>query len=178
MVQRIRETGVKRRKPKSVEKNLFAGILYCADCDRKLHFNVNHPSTHIQYFNCSNYRGNRGLCNDTHYIRADALEQVILLEIRRMTAFLRSKEDEFVQLLMARSLTEAEKDGRRRKSELTAITNRIRELDALFTRTYEDNICQGVMSVHSKIYRKWLDTRLLPKIFCLTTTSLCISIHM
>ena len=119
MVQRIRE-GTKRRQPKKVEKNMFAGLLYCADCGRKLHFNVNHPHTELQYFNCSNYRGNRGTCNQTHYIRVDALEQVMLLEIRRLTAFLQDKEEDFVKLLMAKTLEVAERESARREEELRA----------------------------------------------------------
>jgi hypothetical protein len=47
MVQRIR-TGTKRRQPKNTEKHMFAGLLYCADCSCKLHFNVNHPHTELQ----------------------------------------------------------------------------------------------------------------------------------
>lgn len=43
MVQRIRE-GTKRRRPKNTEKHMFSGPLYCADCGRKLYFNVNHPN--------------------------------------------------------------------------------------------------------------------------------------
>ena len=39
-----------------------------------LHYNINHPNSAIEYFN---YRGNRGTCNETHYIRADSLEQVV-----------------------------------------------------------------------------------------------------
>lgn len=92
MVQRIRE-GTKRRAPKSTEKHMFSGLLYCSDCGRKLYFNVNHPNTGLKYFNCANYKGNQGTCNSTHYIRADALEQVMLLEIRRMTAFLPNGEE-------------------------------------------------------------------------------------
>ena len=138
MVQRTREGG-KRRKPKTTEKHMFAGILYCADCGRKLHFNVNHPNIQLKYFNCSNYRGNRGTCNETHYIRADALEQVMLLEIRRMTAFLQDKEEDFVKLLMSKSMQEAVKESKRRDRELRAMLTRCRELDELFTKTYEDN---------------------------------------
>lgn len=138
MVQRTRQN-TKRRQPKKVEKNMFSGLLYCAGCGRKLHFNVNHPHTEIQYFNCSNYRGNRGTCNDTHYIRADALAQVMLLEIRRMTAFLQDKEEDFVKLLMSQSLQEAEKESKRREQELRANVARSKELDALFIKTYEDN---------------------------------------
>lgn len=138
MVQRIRE-GTKRRQPKKVEKNMFAGLLYCADCGRKLHFNVNHPHTELQYFNCSNYRGNRGTCNQTHYIRVDALEQVMLLEIRRLTAFLQDKEEDFVKLLMAKTLEVAERESARRAEELRANLARCAELDGLFSKTYEDN---------------------------------------
>lgn len=138
MVQRIRE-GTKRRQPKKVEKNMFAGLLYCADCGRKLHFNVNHPHTELQYFNCSNYRGNRGTCNQTHYIRVDALEQVMLLEIRRLTAFLQDKEEDFVKLLMAKTLEVAERESARREEELRANLARCAELDGLFSKTYEDN---------------------------------------
>ena len=138
MVQRIR-AGTKRRQPKNTEKHMFAGLLYCADCGCKLHFNVNHPHTELKYFNCSNYRGNRGTCNNTHYIRADALEEVVLLELRRMTHFLQDKEVDFVKLLMDKSLQEAQKESKRRENEVSAMIARCHELDALFTKTYEDN---------------------------------------
>lgn len=138
MVQRIR-AGTKRRQPKNTEKHMFAGLLYCADCGCRLHFNVNHPHTKLQYFNCSNYRGNRGTCNSTHYIRADALEEVVLLELRRMTQFLQDKEEDFVKLLMDKSLQEAQQESKRRENEVAAMIARCRELDALFTKTYEDN---------------------------------------
>ena len=118
---------------------MFSGILYCADCGRKLYFNVNHPNTDLKYFNCSNYKGNRGSCNSTHYIRADALEQVILLEIQRMTAYLQDKEESFIELLMSQSIKEAEKESKRRAQELRAMLSRCSELDGLFLKTYEDN---------------------------------------
>lgn len=138
MVQRIR-AGTKRRQPKNTEKHIFAGLLYCADCGCKLHFNVNHPHTELKYFNCSNYRGNRGTCNSTHYIRADALEQVVLLELRRMTQFLQDKEEDFVKLLMDKSVQEAQRETKRQENEVASMIARCHELDALFTKTYEDN---------------------------------------
>ncbi len=138
MVQRIR-AGTKRRQPKNTEKHMFAGLLYCADCGCKLHFNVNHPHTELQYFNCSNYRGNRGTCNSTHYIRADALEQVVLLDLQRMTQFLQDKEEDFVKLLMDKSVQEAQRESKRQENEVASMIARCHELDELFIKTYEDN---------------------------------------
>ena len=139
MVQRIRE-GTKRRQPKKVEKNMFAGLLYCADCGRKLHFNVNHPHTELQYFNCSNYRGNRGTCQSTHYIRVDFLEEVVLGEIRRLTKFASLYEDDFLKAIIGHSQQADEADRKLKEKELKALLARDEELDGLFERIYEDNV--------------------------------------
>ncbi len=96
MVQRIRD-GIKRRQPKTEHRNMFSGLLYCADCGSKLHYNVNHPSTHLSYFNCSNYRGNRGTCNETHYIRVDALTEVVLAELHKLVCYVQSYESEGIE---------------------------------------------------------------------------------
>ena len=52
-------------------------------------------SPRLAYFNCSNYKGNRGTCTSTHYVRVDFLEEVVLGEIRRLTKFASLYEDEF-----------------------------------------------------------------------------------
>ena len=61
----------KRRAPKptNAEKNIFCDLVYCADCKSKLWFNVKHDKTDILFFSCGNYKGNRGTCKSTHYIR-------------------------------------------------------------------------------------------------------------
>lgn len=52
---------------------------------------------------CSNYKGDRGSCTSTHYVRVDFLEQVVLGEIRRLTKFASQFEDEFVKAVIGRS---------------------------------------------------------------------------
>ena len=39
---------------------MFSGLLVCADCGGNLHFHFNQGNPEIKYFNCSNYKGNRG----------------------------------------------------------------------------------------------------------------------
>ena len=55
-VQKLTTT-TKRRAPKSKEipKNMFADLLYCADCKSKLWFHINTKNKDIHYFSCSNY---------------------------------------------------------------------------------------------------------------------------
>ncbi|HHZ05331.1 MAG TPA: recombinase family protein [Clostridiales bacterium] len=138
-VQKIRE-GTKRRAPKNSEKNMFAGLLYCADCGSKLHYNINHPNNAIEYFNCSNYRGNRGTCIETHYIRADSLEQVVLLELNRMTCYLKENEEAFAELLAQKTSQDYELEQKQRGQKLRELTARNAEVDVLFERIYEDNV--------------------------------------
>ena len=84
---------IRKRRTHEGERNMFSGLLVCADCGHNLHFHFNQGNPDIKYFNCSNYRGNRGSCTSTHYIRVDFLEQVVLGEIRRLTKFASLYED-------------------------------------------------------------------------------------
>ena len=138
-VQKLRE-GTKRRTPKNTEKNMFSGLLYCADCGHKLHYNVNHPNSAIEYFNCSNYRSNRGTCPQTHYIRADSLEKVVLLELNRLACCLKSHEEEFAALLEQKTTADSERERRARQQRLQSLLARNNEVDKLFERVYEDNV--------------------------------------
>ena len=119
---------------------MFSGFLVCADCGHNLWFHFNQKNPDIKYFNCSGYNTRRGDCPTTHYIRVDFLEQVILQEIRRLSKFAKRHEAEFSQLTMMHA-QQSEADGRERKQkELTAMRNRDKELDRLFSKMYEDNI--------------------------------------
>ena len=82
---------------------MFSGLLVCADCGCNLHFHFNQGNPEIKYFNCSNYKGNRGTCQSTHYIRVDFLEEVVLGEIRRLTKFASLYEDDFLKAVIGHS---------------------------------------------------------------------------
>ena len=131
---------IRKRRPHEGERNMFSGLLVCADCGNNLHFRFNQGNPEITYFNCSNYKGNRGTCTSTHYIRADFLEQVILAEIRRLTKFVSHYEKEFAKLMMGFSQKAAADEVRTTLRELDATIYRDKELDSLFERLYEDNV--------------------------------------
>ena len=131
---------IRNRKPKDGERNIFSGLLVCADCGHNLNYHFNQGNHDIKYFNCSNYRGNRGTCSSTHYIRVDFLEQVVLGEIKRLTKYAVHYEDQFLEAVMGSSQKSAEAEHKRKQKELAAAQARDNELDVLFERIYEDNL--------------------------------------
>ena len=131
---------IRKRRTHEGERNMFSGLLVCADCGNNLHFHFNQGNPEIEYFNCSNYKGNRGTCPSTHYIRADFLEQVMLAEIRRLNRFVCRYEKEFAAMMMGFTQQAAEDERRVIQKELDAATARDRELDSLFERIYEDMV--------------------------------------
>ena len=131
---------IRKRRTHEGERNMFSGLLVCADCGHNLHFHFNQGNPDIKYFNCSNYKGNRGTCTSTHYVRVDFLEQVVLGEIQRLTKFASQFEDEFVKAVIGHSQQAEATDRKLKEKELKALQARDEELDGLFERIYEDNV--------------------------------------
>ena len=131
---------IRKRRTNNGEHNMFSGLLVCADCGSNLHFHFNQGNPEIKYFNCSNYKGNRGTCTSTHYVRVDFLEEVVLGEIRRLTKFASLYEDEFVKAVIGHSQQAEQTDRKLKEKELKTLLVRDEELDGLFERIYEDNV--------------------------------------
>ena len=131
---------IRKRRTNNGEHNMFSGLLVCADCGSNLHFHFNQGNPEIKYFNCSNYKGNRGTCTSTHYVRVDFLEEVVLGEIRRLTKFASLYEDEFVKAVVGHSQQAEQTDRKLKEKELRTLLARDEELDGLFERIYEDNV--------------------------------------
>ena len=131
---------IRKRRTNNGEHNMFSGLLVCADCGSNLHFHFNQGNPEIKYFNCSNYKGNRGTCTSTHYVRVDFLEEVVLGEIRRLMKFASLYEDEFVKAVVGHSQQAEQTDRKLKEKELRTLLARDEELDGLFECIYEDNV--------------------------------------
>ncbi len=133
----------KRRAPKkeNAEKNMFCDLLYCADCGSKLWSHVNTVNKNIQYFSCSNYKTDtRGTCETRHYIRADAIEQVVMLELRRMAQFLQDDEEAFAELLAQKTNKDILKEQKYLEEELCKSISRNKKVSGFYEKLYEDNV--------------------------------------
>ncbi len=102
---------------------------------------VNTINKDIQYFSCSNYKvDTRGTCETRHYIRADAIEQVVMLELKRMARFLQSDEEAFADLLAQKTQKDIINEQKALQGELQRCTARNQKVAELYEKLYEDNV--------------------------------------
>lgn len=133
----------KRRAPKKEngERSIFNGLIYCGDCHSKMRYHTSTSNKEIHYFTCSDNKVDyRGKCPGRHYVRADALEEVVKLELRRLVEMLEIDESYFAQLLLRKNDEEREKDKKFLESELQKAIGRSNTVSQLYEKLYEDNV--------------------------------------
>ena len=142
IVQRIREG--RRKKTFLGIPDMLSGILYCADCKEKMGaVRQGNRRRELDHYVCDNYRRKKAqnLCDGrSHTIRINKIEGILLDAIRRVTDFARAHEDEFITLIVKKSRKAADKALRDAKREMEQAGKRMRKLDLLIQRLYEDNV--------------------------------------
>ncbi len=137
---RIAKTKRRAPKPHNGQKSIFADLLFCGDCHTKLRYHTNTINKDIHYFVCANNKVDyRGSCPGRHYVRADAIEQVVMLELRRMAEYLSDDEDAFAELLARKTDKELLKEQKRCEEELQKAMTRNDTVSRLYEKLYEDN---------------------------------------
>lgn len=136
----IQSTKHRAPKPENGEKNMFCDFLRCADCGSKLWYHTNTINKDIHFFACSNYaKDYRGSCRSRHYIRADAVEEVVKLELGRMASYLEYDEEGFAEILAKKTNAELEEEKRMTESALQKSVSRLETVSHLYEKVYEDN---------------------------------------
>ena len=109
--KRLKSTHQRAPKEANGPKSIFCDILRCADCGSKMWYHTNTQNKDIHYFSCSNYvKDYRGTCLTRHYIRADAVEAVVEMELRRLAEYLVADENRFAEILARRSIKQVENE--------------------------------------------------------------------
>ena len=138
IVQRARQN--RRRPTKMEELNKYSGLVVCADCGSVMVLHRAHTmSASYNHFTCRTYKKDGTLCT-AHYIRECILDDVVLEDLRRVTAMAREHTQEFAAYIGSRQSAEIRKEARGLERELTAMKKRSRELDSIFKRLYEDSV--------------------------------------
>ena len=142
IVQRVRKN--KRRRTNMDEQNKYSGLVFCADCGSNMVLHWTHTmSASYNHFTCRTYKKDGEACTG-HYIRECVLDEVVLEDLRRVTAMAREHPEGFAAYIGSRQSTEIQREIRRQEKELAAMRKRKMELDTIFKKLYEDSVLSRI----------------------------------
>lgn len=138
-VQKMR--GTRRAYTKFNEVNIFSGLLYCADCGGKMTIRRRKDDRRKDAFICSTYRKKKkNLCTE-HAIKVSALERIVLEDIRKVCAYVRQYEKEFVEDYRKCSTRESAKLQASARNDLKKAESRLSEIERIIVKLYEEKVC-------------------------------------
>ena len=155
-VQKMR--GTKRAYTKFNEVNIFSGLLYCADCGGRMTIRRRKEDRRKDAFICSTYRKKKkNLCTE-HAIKVSALEQIVLQDIRKVCAYVKKYEQEFVEEFRKCSVKESVRLQSAAKSELKKAEGRLSEIERIIVKLYEEKVCGTIPKERFELLAKNYET--------------------
>ena len=137
-----------RRTGSSGKPNILTGLVFCADCGRKMYNRRKgseyDPATGLyktDYYGCSTYNLTRyvtGRSCTSHAIQTKALRALILDTIRKVTAFALTDRARFAEKIREQSKLKRTAEARDLQKKVTKAKRRVEELDRLLMKLYED----------------------------------------
>lgn len=154
-VQKIRET--KHRPTKKGDINPLTGLVYCADCGAKM---FNHRTggyekrdkdgnptgkyTNAQdNYTCSTYSKAKSKFENRctqHHVRTDVIRDLLLEVIKATSTYVMEHESEFIEKVRSATELQQESEAKALKKRLSREQKRIKELNTLIKKIYEDNV--------------------------------------
>ena len=151
LAHRLKKT-VRRPSYPDRPANPLTGIVYCADCGRKMTHRQPGPKKKKIYdaddaYVCGSYRQLTRDCT-MHFVKTSALQNLILSSIREVSSFVRKDEKEFLHMVREETDAGLEKEAKEQKKRLHKAEKRIAELDVLIKKLYEGNATGRIPDKH------------------------------
>ena len=137
-VQKIRQC--KRRPSRMGEMSSLSGMVYCADCGKRMYLCRCTTMKQAEYFNCSTYRKKKKNLCTSHQITVKAVETLLLDDLKRTLRFAQSQKEEFLRMLEENSEVKTKQEIKENLRELSAAEERIKALDKIIQSLYEDKV--------------------------------------
>ena len=122
------------------EMSIFSGLVYCADCGKKMYLCRCTTMKQKEYFNCSTYRKKKKKACTSHQITVEAVEHFVLTNLQRLLSFAKEYESEFISLLTRNDEQTSKKALLIKTRELEEAEQRIQTLDRIIRNLYEDKV--------------------------------------
>lgn len=151
LAHRLKKT-VRRPSYQDRPANPLTGIVYCADCGRKMTHRQPGSAKKKIYdaddaYVCGSYRQLTRDCT-MHFIKTSALQNLILSSIREVSSFVRKDEKEFLHMVREETDAGLKKEAKEQKKRLHKAEKRIAELDVLIKKLYEGNATGRIPDKH------------------------------
>ena len=125
----------------SGRQSLFAGLLYCPNCDAKLHFcAAKSLKPNQEFYRCANCNSGRGTCK-IYYIRNVVLEKIVLEAVSSLADYVRCYESVFLYFLAIQNNAEHQINLKVLRQSIDKGEQRIRQIDKAIEELFEVNIC-------------------------------------
>ena len=141
-VQKIREN--KRRPTDMGEMSPLSGMLYCADCGKKMYLCRCTTMKQAEYFNCSSYRKNLKRTCTSHQITVKAVTAIIQDDLKRTIRFAKNHREAFLQTLKNDAEAKTKKELKESQREIETSEERIVKLDKIIESLYEDKVTSKI----------------------------------
>ncbi len=130
----------RKRPDKQGEMDKFAGYLFCGNCGKRLYL---HRGKTIKpennAFQCGGFQSRTTDCT-AHYIREMVLDQLVLDDLKRVTAYAREQPEEFFTIAMLNGKAAADRMTADIRKEQAQLESRVKELDNIIRCLYEDRV--------------------------------------
>ena len=142
-VQRLRATNRRINNVLGVS-NPLTGIVFCADCGRKM-YNKRYDKSDT--YNCSTHKFGENKFDEMctpHHIKSSAVREIILDALQRTSGYVREHEAAFIELVREKSALMHGETVKSGKKQIAKNERRIAELDKLIVSIYEDKV-KGIL---------------------------------
>ncbi|MCD8040736.1 MAG: recombinase family protein [Clostridia bacterium] len=137
-VQKIREG---RRRPTDMgEMSPLSGMLYCADCGKKMYLCRCTTIKQAEYFNCSSYRKQKKKTCTSHQITVKAVTEMILDDLRFTVNYAKEYKQQFYEMVEKTADTATKKELSSHLKDIDEAEKRIKALDKIIQSLYEDKV--------------------------------------
>ena len=124
----------------------LCGLMYCADCGCKLkkctttHTTKAKGKYQLVAYSCNNYTNHGKTACSSHHIVQSLIEEIILTDIRAKAKLVIDDEDSAREMYLAQKNALHEKQSADSVKALKQVESRLKELDTIISKTYEDRM--------------------------------------